>query len=144
MSSKEKHAYRKRFAQFTHKSKDIDLMDHCAFMDYSAFLLAQPDVRATEEANKAFTSAKNIHKVRGFKQFTEGVRSVLFTILAGALILLAIAAIGYYFYFENDQVKTKIDFELFFRAIATLCLILVFVALFWKMSETTKKIMSLM
>lgn len=133
------------FAQYTSKERDVAMMTDPEFLNYSAFLLNQPDVNINQKATNTIQVVKGVKRVKSFQQFSSLVRLACLVLLALAFIgLLAFALIYFFVYFQKDRVKRVMDFVILGWAVAFASVIAVFFALFWKMSDLVKKIVALM
>ena len=132
-------------AKYTNNDRDVRKLPDDEFMNYASFLVQQRDVHSTEKARDAYDTAKNFKKIKNFKDILKVISVVLIVLLVIALILLLIFAIIYLFvYMKKDKVKMVIDFYMLATALSFVAIFFVFLYLFLKMSETIKKIISLL
>lgn len=136
---------RATFAQYTSSDREVALMTDPEFLNYTTFLANQPDVNINKRVTNTIAVVKGVRGVRNVKQFSSLITMVSMILLALAFVgLFAVALIYFVVYFRKDQVKRMMDLVIFGWALAFVCLIAVFYALFWKMSDLVKKIVALM
>lgn len=133
------------FARNTSKDKEVKILNDYDFLDYSSFLLKQPNICSTEKLKNDIDSTRNIAKERKtFQSILGNVRMVMMTMLAVGIIVLFVAAIVYSFVFKNDPIKRKMDFVILYIVVIVMAAFIIFITVFMKMSSCIKKIMSLM
>lgn len=136
---------RKLLAQYTNNDRDVRKMQDAEFLDYSLFLVRQQDVHTNEKTRKDYDTAKNFRQLKGFKNYVKTIGIFLMFALIAALCVLLVFAIIYLFVFmKRDIIKTYIDFVMLKIALSFLVIFIIFVLLFFKMSATVKKIISLL
>lgn len=136
---------RKSLAQYTYNDREIRTMNESEFLDFAAFLEQQQDVHATESGKKALHTTRNAHRVRTFSQALLVLKTVLLICMMLALFVIFLFAVGYLvLYFKSDTVKRVIDFVLLIKALAFVCIFLVFFLMFYNMSRLTKEISRLL
>jgi ABC-type Na+ efflux pump permease subunit len=120
-------------------------MNDNEFMDFAAFLQQQQDVHASESGKKALETTRNVHRVRTVSQAMLVLKTVLVICILLALLVIFLFAIGYFIlYFKSDMVKGMIDFVLLVKALAFVCIFMVFFLMFYNMSRITKEIIRLL
>jgi hypothetical protein len=136
---------RKSLAQYTYNDREIRTMNDNEFLDFVAFLEQQQDVHVSESGKKALETTRNVHRVRTVSQAMLVIKTVMLTCMVLALFVIFLFAVGYLFmYFKSDTVKRVIDFVLLIKALAFVCIFLIFFLMFYNMSRITKNIIQLL
>jgi len=136
---------RKSLAQYTYNDREIRTMNDNEFLDFAAFLAQQQDVHVSESGKKALETTRNVHRVRTVSQAMLVIKTVMLTFMVLALCVIFLFAVGYFImYFKSDTVKRVIDFVLLIKALAFVCIFLVFFVMFYNMSRLTKEIIRLL
>jgi cobalamin biosynthesis Mg chelatase CobN len=137
--------FRGNLAKFTSRHREVKNMSDDEFLNYSVFLMNQQDVNATAKGREALETTKNAKSARTIKQIMTIIGTVLVVFLVVALFALLLFAIIYLMiYFKKDKLKRVIDFIMLGSALSFVFIFVVFLILFFKMSETIKKIMTLL
>lgn len=137
--------FRGNLAKHTSRHREVKNMSDDEFLNYSVFLMNQQDVNATAKGREALDTTRNAKSARTIKQIMTIIGTVFVVFLVIALFALLLFAIIYLMiYFKKDKLKRVIDFIMLGSALSFVFIFVVFLILFFKMSETIKKIMTLL
>jgi hypothetical protein len=135
---------RKRFSQYTIEQREIKQMDDSLFFDYVNFLLRQQDVNVTEDIKDAIETTKKAKDIKTYSEFVKVSKTVMTTLLIGAIVFLCIIIPIYAYIFRKDIVKSTINYQLFPLTFYLVVLFGFFVFLYLNMNTLVKKIMTLL
>jgi hypothetical protein len=135
---------RKRFTQYTSGQREVKQMDDALFFDYVNFLMRQQDVNMTEGLKDAIETTKKAKDIKTYTEFIKVSKTVLTTLLIGAIVFLCVIIPIYAYVFRKDIVKSTINYQLFPLTFYLVVMFGFYVFLYLNMNSLVKKIMTLL
>ena len=125
-------------------SEEVKQMDDALFFDYVNFLMRQQDVNMTEGLKDAIETTKKAKDIKTYTEFIKVSKTVLTTLLIGAIVFLCVIIPIYAYVFRKDIVKSTINYQLFPLTFYLVVMFGFYVFLYLNMNSLVKKIMTLL
>lgn len=135
---------RNMLSGYTSGHREIRQMDDVEFLNYTTWLLRQQDVYATEAIKDAIETTKNAKNIKSYTDFIKISKTVMTTLLIGAILFIGLVIPLYAYVYKKDIVKRAINYELFPLVFYLMIIFGFYVFLYLNMNSLVKKIMTLL
>lgn len=129
---------------YTSDHREMTQMDDAEFLNYASWLLRQQDVNATEDIKDAIETTKNAKDMKTYSDFVKISKTVMTTLLVGAILFIGLVIPLYAYVFKKDIVKRAINYHLFPLIFYLVAMFGFYVFLYLNMNSLVKKIMTLL
>jgi hypothetical protein len=124
--------------------REMKQMDDAEFLNYASWLLRQQDVHATEDIKDAIETTKKAKDIKTYSDFVKISKTVMTTLLIGAILIIGLVIPLYASVFRKDIVKRVINYHLFPLIFYLVAMFGFYVFLYLNMNSLVKKIMTLL